>query len=87
MSTVSNHSRLAAVPLDMNGVKWQGAGNAEQLAQTLANPLEAIANLHYLQDAHIDSPSRLRELRRQEEEIFQGVLLLVQRHIATQTFD
>ncbi len=50
---------------------------AGDLAHTLLPHLEALANVHFLLDTNIESPSHLKRLRQLEEEIFTVVLRVV----------
>jgi hypothetical protein len=50
---------------------------SKELAHELLPHLEAVANIHYLLDQHIESPERLKELRLLEEKIFGEMLQVV----------
>jgi hypothetical protein len=55
----------------------EGNVKAEDLARSLLPYLEAVANLHYLLDLHVDNPQRLKALRAIEEDTFEKMLSLV----------
>ena len=50
--------------------------NAKQLAHKIAEPLEALANIHYLMERESD-PQRLRDLQKQDREILNTLLQAV----------
>jgi hypothetical protein len=52
---------------------------ARELAAALLPQLEAIANIHYLLDKHVEDPDSLRRLRTLEEEVFESLLAEVER--------
>jgi hypothetical protein len=52
---------------------------ARELATSLLPHLEALANVHFLLDKHLQNPETLRSLRLLEEDIFADVLQLTRR--------
>jgi hypothetical protein len=53
---------------------------SSELSSKLLPQLEAVANIHYLLDKHIENPERLIELRQLEERIFGEMLKIVLEH-------
>ena len=54
---------------------------AKELANELLPHLEAVANLHYLLDQHVENPGSLKELRAIEDEAFNAMLQRVLTHL------
>ena len=59
----------------------EGDRPAKELAQELLPHLEAVSNLHYLLDRHVEDPQSLKELRAIEDEAFQAMLQRVLTHL------
>ena len=59
----------------------EGDRPARELAQELLPYLEAVANLHYLLDRHVENPESLKELRAIEDEAFNAMLKRVLTHL------
>jgi hypothetical protein len=54
---------------------------ARELAKDLLPHLEAVANLHYLLDWHVEDLASLKELRAIENEAFRAMLQRVLAHL------
>ena len=59
----------------------EGDRPARELARELLPHLEAVANLHYLLDHHVEDPASLKELRVVEDEAFNAMLQRVLAHL------
>lgn len=54
---------------------------AKKLAKELLPHLEALANIHYLLDRHVEAPALLAQLRTIEDEAFNAILKIVQAYL------
>ena len=67
--------------LSMEEVIKGGDRPARELTNELLPHLEAVANLHYLLDRHVEHPEKLKQLRTIEDEAFNAMLQRVLSHL------